>query len=55
MRPIACSAAEMVFPSGALTTMTPRSRRRLQVDVVDADAGAPDGLELLRGREDVGA
>ena len=25
MRPIACSAAEIVLPSGALTTMTPRS------------------------------
>ena len=37
---IACSAVVMELPNGVFMTMMPRGGRRLDVDIVDADAGA---------------
>ena len=49
-----CSAAAMVLPVGALTTVMPGPRRRLEVDVVDADAGPADDLQPRPGGEELG-
>ena len=45
-----CSAAAIVLPVGALTTVIPAARRRLEVDVVDADPGPADDLEARARR-----
>ena len=47
-----CSAAAIVLPVGALTTVMPAARRGVEVDVVDADAGPADDLEPAAGRGD---
>ena len=44
---IACSAAASVLPSGAFITAMPRCGGGLDVDGVDAGAGAADHLSLL--------
>ena len=49
-----CSAAAMVLPVGALTTVMPGPRRRLEVDVVDADAGPADDDEPRPGGDQRG-
>ena len=47
-----CSAAAMVLPVGALTTVMPGPRRSIEVDVVHADAGPADDHETgARGDE----
>ena len=43
-----------MFDVGALTTITPRSVAAGDVDVVQADAGAGDDLEVRRGGEGLG-
>ena len=52
MRPIAISAAAAALPCGVLMTSTPLRGGGLDVDVVDADAGAADDLQLAGVRED---
>ena len=47
---IVCSAAETMLLCGALTTITPRRRGRLDVDVVEADAGPADDEQVGRRR-----
>ena len=51
---IVCSAAESTFDCGALTTITPRLRRRLDVDVVEADPGPADDDEVAARVEHLG-
>ena len=51
---MACSAADRMFDCGALTTMTPRSRGGGDVDVVEADPGPADHLQLGAGGEHLG-
>ena len=46
---IACSAVVTLLPSGVFMTTMPRAVAAGDVDVVDADAGAADHLELRRG------
>ncbi len=46
IRVMACSAVVIELPNGVFITMMPLRRRRGNVDVVDADAGAADHLEL---------
>ena len=41
-----CSAADSTLLCGAFTTMMPRFVAAVHVDVVDADAGAPDDLQV---------
>ena len=48
---IVCSAAETMLLCGALTTITPRRRGGLDVDVVEADAGAADDEQVGAGGE----
>ena len=48
---IVSSAAEMVLPSGAVSTGMPLFGRGFDVDRVDPDAGASDRLEPVRARE----
>ena len=50
MWPTVSSAAEMMFEVGAFTTMTPAVGRRLDVDVVEADARAGDDLAAAARR-----
>ena len=47
----ACSAVEIVLPSGVFMTMTPARRGGFHVHVVHADARAADDLERLGGFE----
>ena len=47
-----CSAAAIVLPVGALTTVIPAARRGIEIDVVDADAGPADDLEPVAGGRD---
>ena len=52
---IVCSAAEMMLLCGALTTITPRARRGVDVDVVESDPGPADHHQLVgRGEHLVG-
>ena len=51
---MACSAAERMFDSGAFTTMTPAPGGRLDVDVVEPDAGPAHHDEVGAGLEDLG-
>jgi hypothetical protein len=46
---MACSAVVIELPKGVFITMMPRLRGGGDVDIVDADAGAADHLELGRG------
>ncbi len=48
---MACSAVVIELPKGVFITMMPRRGGRRHVDVVDADAGAADDLEVRRGGE----
>jgi len=50
---IACSAVVIELPKGVFITMMPFAVRRRDVDIVDADAGAPDHLEVLRLLQDL--
>ena len=50
---IVCSAAEMAFAPGALSTSTPGPGGGLEVDIVDADPGAGDDAQVGRGGEDL--
>ena len=45
---IACSAVVIELPKGVFITMTPVAVARRDLDIVDADAGAADHLEVLR-------
>ena len=49
-----CSAAAIVLPVGALTTVIPAAGRGVEVDVVDADAGPADDLEPVAGGDHAG-
>ena len=49
-----CSAAAIVLPVGALTTTIPAARRRLEVDVVDADPGPADDDQPRAGGDQLG-
>ena len=51
---IVCSAADRMFDCGALTTITPRAGGRLDVDVVEADAGPADDHQVGAGLEHLG-
>ncbi len=51
---IACSAVVIELPNGVFMTITPLRRRGGNVDVVDADAGAADHLQLLGVFEQLG-
>ena len=51
IRAMVCSAAAIVLPVGALTTVMPGVRGRVEVDVVDADAGPPDDDQARAGRD----
>ncbi len=46
---MACSAVVIELPKGVFITMMPLRRRRRDVDIVDADAGAADDLQLGGG------
>ncbi len=48
---IVCSAAETMLLCGALTTITPRARRGVDVDVVESDPGPADHHQLVGGGE----
>ena len=50
---MACSAVVIELPNGVFMTITPRGGRGRDVDVVDADTGAADHLQLLRLLEDL--
>ena len=50
---MACSAVVIELPNGVFITMMPRGGRGRDVDIVDADAGAADHLQLLRLLEDL--
>ena len=52
MRVKACSAVEMVLPPGVFMTTTPWVGGRGDVDIVDADAGAADRLQVGRSVKD---
>ncbi len=45
---MACSAVVIELPNGVFITMMPRLRRSRDIDIVDADAGAADDLEVGR-------
>ena len=45
---MACSAVVIELPNGVFITMTPRGGGGGNVDIVDADAGAPDHFQLRR-------
>ena len=47
---MACSAVVMVLPSGVFITTTPRAVAELDIDVVDADAGAADDFQVRSRR-----
>ena len=53
-----CSAAELVLPKGALTTMIPFIAGVLHIDIVDADSRPGDDFQIGRmvdqGRVDPG-
>ena len=51
---IACSAVVIELPNGVFITITPRAVAAGNVDVVDADAGAADDLQLRRMFEQLG-
>ena len=51
---IVCSAADSTFDCGAFTTITPRFVADGDVDVVEADARAPDDDEIRRRLEHLG-
>ena len=44
---IACSAVVIELPNGVFMTMMPLRGRRRDIDIVDADAGAADHLQVL--------
>ena len=48
---MACSAVVMELPNGVFMTMIPRLRGGRNIDIVDADAGAADDLEIGRSRD----
>ena len=50
---MACSAVVMELPKGVFITMMPLAVAALHVDVVDADAGAADHLQVGRGGDDL--
>ena len=50
---MACSAVVIELPNGVFITMMPLRGRGRDVDIVDADAGAADHLQLLRLLEDL--
>ncbi len=54
MRAIVNSATLMLFAPGAFITTSAARASRVHVDVVDAGAGAGDGAEPWRGRNQVG-
>ena len=49
-----CSAAATMFDCGALATMMPRLVAAVDVDVVDADAGAADHLQVVGAVDQLG-
>ena len=51
---MACSAVVIELPNGVFITITPRGGGGRDVDVVDADAGAADHLQLLGRGEQLG-
>ena len=51
---MACSAVVIELPNGVFITMMPLAVAAANVDIVDADAGAADHLEVLGLLEDLG-
>ncbi len=51
---MACSAVVMELPKGVFITITPAAVAAGNIDIVDADAGAADDLQLLGGLDHLG-